>query len=157
MARLTTEELIKKNEEEIAQQEENVRVPKNKFMNDITNSEYQSILLNRLSYQKQLFVEFVSKLLLKGTIILEEIPQDLRINNRTIYISSLRISRSSCISLIKDLKLILSDLEYMSSSDKENIITILSNEIQYLEIKYLGDKEIEDFKRTVPREILQRL
>ena len=45
----------------------------------------------------------------------------------------------------------------MSSSDKENIITILSNEIQYLEIKYLGDKEIEDFKRTVPREILQRL
>ena len=157
MARLSTEELIKKNEEEIAQQEENVRVPKNKFMNDITNSEYQSILLNRLSYQKQLFVEFVSKLLLKGTIILEEIPQDLRINNRTIYISSLRISRSSCISLIKDLKLILSDLEYMSSSDKENIITILSNEIQYLEIKYLGDKEIEDFKRTVPREILQRL
>ena len=31
MARLTTEELIKKNEEEIAQQEENVRLAQNKL------------------------------------------------------------------------------------------------------------------------------
>lgn len=126
-------------------------------MKDITNNEYQDILINRLSFEKQLFVEFVLKLILQGEITLDEVPQNIRIKNRTFYLSALRTSRNSCNSIIKDLKLILCDIEYMAPSDKEKIITVLSDELQYLEINYSGDKQINDFKKSIPKEILQRL
>lgn len=126
-------------------------------MKDFTNSEYQDILINRLSSEKQLFVEFVLKLILQEKVTLDEIPQNLRIKNHTFYLSALRMSRNSCNSIIKDLKLILYDIEYMAPSDKEKIITVLSNELQYLEINYLGDNQIDDFKKSIPQEILQRM
>ncbi len=126
-------------------------------MKDFTNSEYQNILINRLSFEKQLFVEFVLKLILQEKVTLDEIPQNLRIKNRTFYLSALRMSRNRCNSIIKDLKLILYDIEYMAPSDKEKIITVLSNELQYLQINYSGDNQIDDFKKSIPQEILQRM
>ena len=126
-------------------------------MKDVTNNEYQDILINRLSFEKQLFVKFVLKLILQGKITLDEVPQNIRIKNRTFYLSALRTSKNSCNSIIKDLKLILCDIESMAPSDKEKIITVLSNELQYLEINYSGDKQIDDFKKSIPKKILQRL
>lgn len=126
-------------------------------MKDITNNEYQDVLINRLSFEKELFVEFILNLILQDKITLNEIPQNLRIKNRTFYLSALRISRNSCNSIIKDLKLILYDIEYMAPSDKEKIITVLFDELQYLEINCSGDKQIDDFKKSIPKEILQRL
>lgn len=127
-------------------------------MKQINNREYQGVLINRLSFQNQLFVEFISKLILKGKITLDEVPQNLRIKHRAIYTSALRISRIDCKTLIKDLKLILSDIECAEvQSDKDKIIDIFSFDFQYLKINYLGDKEVNDFERSIPEEILQKL
>lgn len=125
-------------------------------MYEITNGEYQKIVTDRLSYQNQLFFEFISKLILQGKITLEEIPQELRIKNCKIYISALRVSRNNCKSLIEILKMMLSDIEKIElKSDKDEIIELFFYDYQILLDNYLDDKQVENFKKFIPKEILE--
>lgn len=100
-------------------------------MYEITYGEYQKVVTDRLSYQNQLFVKLISKLILQDKITLEEIPQELRIKNCKIYISALRVSRNNCKSLIETLKIMLSDIEKIElKSDIDEIIELFFYDYQ---------------------------
>ncbi len=132
----------------------------NKICNEIkiTDDEFYNILINRISHQNDLFVKFITQEILKGNIILCDIPQELRVHNHSFYISSLRISRNICKNLVADLELILSDINSTNNQkDKTVIMNIFIDNLQYSEINYSGDNDLNDFEKTIPKEILRKI
>ena len=52
----------------------------------------------------------------------------------------------------------MSDIECVETqSHKAKILLIFSAGLQYLEINHPGDKQIENFRKTIPKEVLQKL
>ena len=115
-------------------------------------------LITYLSHENDLFKRLVVNLILNGKISIKDIPKELRINHTSFYTAILRINRNSCNLSIKILKLILSDIECVETqSHKAKILLIFSAGLQYLEINHPGDKQIENFRKTIPKEVLQKL
>jgi len=113
-------------------------------------------LIDCLSYENDLFKKMIVNLILNGKISIKEVSKELRIKHMSFYASALRINRNSCNLSIKILKLILSDIECVETqSHKDKILLIFSAGLQYLEINHSGDKQIENFRETIPKEILR--
>lgn len=116
------------------------------------------VQLNKTERYNLMMCELLKEQILKGKLTLGEINQELRLEYPEFYRLSLRISRNSCKSLINDLELILSDINNVDNHQtREKLIDIVILNISLSEPNYSGVKDFENFKRTIPKEIMQRM
>lgn len=125
---------------------------------NLSESEKFIVQLNKTERYNLMMCELLKEQILKGKLTLGEINQELRLEYTEFYRLSLRISRNSCKSLINDLELVLSDINNIDNHQtREKLIDIVILNISLSETNYSGVKDFENFKKTIPKEIMQRM
>ncbi|MGN0551646.1 MAG: hypothetical protein ACI4I4_07400 [Acutalibacteraceae bacterium] len=125
---------------------------------NITRSEYQNVLNQRIESQNNAYKELLLELILKGKINIKEIPFLLRTSDRSFYIAALRISRNSCKKLIDDLKLMKLDIQMIENEKiRKDFTDIFESNFLYLQEKYKDDDQYGNFIENTRKKILPEL
>lgn len=119
---------------------------------------YEKLIKQASLYEISL--HFLEKMLLYDRIMLSEIPRNIRVSHRLIYISAFRISRDEsipCERFINDLKLLCSDILSLDKKSKSrtDLIEVLFSQLNFNEHK--GEKSFVDFKKNIPKDILYEM
>ena len=119
---------------------------------------YEKLIKQASLYESSL--HFLEEMLLYDRIKLSEIPQNIRVSHRPIYISAFRISRDEsipCDRFINDLELLCSDILSLDkrSKSRKNLIEVLFSQLNFNDHK--GEKSFVDFKKNMPKDILYEM
>lgn len=97
-------------------------------------------------------------LVLLGKINLKDIPFEVRIKNKSLYIYSFRYARAFTNSkkYINSIKILYKDVLTLKKKGSKTYLKPLTNLlVNYIEINpYKGDKKIEHFKKIFSKEVL---
>lgn len=103
-------------------------------------------------------LHFINHMLLYDRIMLEEIPQSMRIIDKSIYVTALRTGNGiSCERLVKTFKVLCNDICSLNKNNKQRkeLIRLLSH---YL---YLNDHKEDEclviFQKNICQEILHEM
>lgn len=102
-------------------------------------------------------LQLTKRLVLLGKIKLSDIPFYLRTSQKSFYIMAMRYTRgflnSKCF--INVLNILLKDIINPKNTNRANLIRLLEDSLMLN--PYSGDENLEIFKKSIPKEILQQM
>lgn len=103
-------------------------------------------------------LQWIESMLLSDEISLKDVPQEIRVSTRNIYINAFRISRNiSCKRYIRDLKILCKDIYMMDSDEpqRKELVDLLNT---YLTLNdFTEEDEFIDFQKNIYPEVLCEL
>lgn len=112
----------------------------------------KEILLCRALNLNQIHTKFILRLMLEGKVSVEDIPIEIRIVNKSIYITAFRCARNNSEMYAKTLYQLKNDINYMENSEQieefmiEEFMSLYTDyEIERLDSRYeCEDRGIDD-------------
>lgn len=102
-----------------------------------------------------LSLQFITEMLLCNKLQIQDVPVELRLSYRTLYLSAFRTSSQiSPKRFMEDIMLLYDDLK-RDFEDKRYYTKMLLSNLEQYEIE--GDSQFEDIKKTITKEILSKL
>lgn len=110
---------------------------------------------NKIEHLYNLSLQFITEMLLCNKLQIQDIPVELRLSYRTLYLSAFRTSSHiSSQRFMEDIMLLYDDLK-RDFEDKRYYTKMLLSHLDHYDTG--GDSQFEDIKKTITKEILSKL
>lgn len=120
---------------------------------ELTPAEYMNVLFKRSESLNNLYQEFIAQLIVFGRINVTDIPVNIIVSSRRIYISVFRIARSNSDWAVSIFKSIFA--EYENVCDNKYFMECLYSNLSYCDKLFGNEKEYRSFRDSIPKEILK--
>ena len=114
-------------------------------------------VLQLMCFQKST-LQWIQNMLLSDEMRLKDIPPEIRTSSNSIYITALRIGRStSCRRYVKELQMLCQDIHLMGDDNpiKDRLLRTLSDALNLH--GYQEDKDFVDFQNNIYENVLREL
>ncbi|MFR7819422.1 hypothetical protein [Candidatus Pseudoruminococcus sp.] len=110
---------------------------------------------NEIEHLYNLSLQFITEMLLCNKLQIQDVPVELRLSYRTLYLSAFRASSQiSSQRFMEDIVLLYDDLK-RDFENKQNYKEMLLSHLDHYDIG--GDSQFEHIKKTITKEILSQL